>query len=67
MLKLPSLAGSAGDGIRGQVLVGSLVAGVAAYLTVRFLVRYFQTRTLIPFAVYCLVAGALCTLRFAVG
>ena len=67
VLKLPSLAGSAGDGIRGQVLVGSLVAGVAAYLTVRFLVRYFQTRTLIPFAVYCLVAGALCTLRFAVG
>jgi undecaprenyl-diphosphatase len=67
VLKLPVLAGPAGDGIRGQVLVGSVVAGLAAYLSVRFLIRYFQTRTLTPFAVYCLVAGALCTMRFAVG
>lgn len=67
LLKLPSLAGHSGDGIRGQVIFGALVAGVAAYLTIRFLVRYFQTRTLTPFAVYCLVAGGLCTLRFALG
>jgi undecaprenyl-diphosphatase len=44
-----------------------LVAGIAAYLSVRFLVRYFQTRTLLPFAVYCLLAGAFCTVRFAAG
>jgi undecaprenyl-diphosphatase len=67
VLKLPVLAGPAGDGIRGQVLVGSLVAGIAAYLTVRFLVRFFETRTLTPFAIYCLVAGAFCILRFSVG
>lgn len=67
VLKLPVLAGPAGDGIRGQVLVGALVAGISAYLTVRFLVRYFETRTLTPFAIYCLVAGALCTLRFTLG
>ena len=67
LFKLPVLAGPAGDGIRGQVLVGSLVAGVTAYLSVRFLVRYFQTRTLQPFAIYCLVVGALCTVRFAIG
>lgn len=42
-----------------------VVAGVAAYLSVRFLVRWFQTRTLTPFAVYCLVFGALSLLRFA--
>jgi undecaprenyl-diphosphatase len=24
----------------------------------RFLTRYFETRTLTPFAVYCLIAGA---------
>jgi len=24
---------------------------------VRFLVRYFETRTLTPFAIYCVVAG----------
>ena len=42
---------------RGQVLAGSVVSGVAAYLSVRFLTRYFETRTLTPFAVYCVIAG----------
>jgi undecaprenyl-diphosphatase len=59
VLKLPDLAGPAGAGIHGQVLAGSLASGVGAYLSVRFLTRYFETRTLIPFAVYCLVAGFL--------
>jgi undecaprenyl-diphosphatase len=63
--KLPDLLGPNGDGVRGQVLAGSLVAGVAAWLSVRFLTRWFQTRTLTPFAVYCLVAGLACVLRFA--
>jgi undecaprenyl-diphosphatase len=58
MLKLPDLAGPLGDGIRGQVLVGSILSGVGAYLSVRFLTRYFETRTLTPFAAYCTVAGA---------
>ncbi len=65
VLKLPSLAGPAGAGIHGQVLTGALIAGLAAYLSVRFLTRYFTTRTLTPFAVYCLIAGALCLARFA--
>jgi undecaprenyl-diphosphatase len=63
--KLPDLTGPNGDGIRGQVLVGSLVAGIAAYGAVRFLTRFFQTRTLTPFAVYCLVAGLISIIRFA--
>jgi len=63
--KLPDLLGSNGAGIRGQILVGSLVAGMAAYVSVRFLVRYFTARTLTPFGLYCLVAGAICILRFA--
>jgi undecaprenyl-diphosphatase len=37
---------------------------VAAYLAVRFLVRWFTTRTLTPFAIYCLVAGVLAVARF---
>ena len=58
MLKVPDLLGPLGSGIRGQVLVGSLLSGVGAYLSVRFLVRYFsQARSLAPFGVYCLVAG----------
>jgi undecaprenyl-diphosphatase len=67
VLKLPSLLGPAGAHIHGQVVVGALVAAVAAYLSVRFLTRYFTTRTLTPFAIYCLIAGALCTLHFALG
>jgi undecaprenyl-diphosphatase len=59
LLKLPQLAGPTGHGILGQVLVGSLVAGIAAYLSLRFLTRYFETHTLIPFAIYCLVAGTV--------
>jgi undecaprenyl-diphosphatase len=62
--KLPDLLGPNGDGVRGQVLVGSIAAGIAAYLSVRFLSRYFTHRTLLPFAVYSLLAGALALVRF---
>jgi len=65
VLKLPSLAGPAGDNIHGQVVVGAIVTGVTAYLSVRFLVKYFETRTLTPFAIYCLIAGAASIVRFA--
>jgi undecaprenyl-diphosphatase len=56
-LKIPDLAGPLGSGIRGQILAGSLFSGIGAYLSVRFLLHYFQTRTLTPFAIYCVVAG----------
>jgi undecaprenyl-diphosphatase len=65
VLKLPSLAGHAGDHIHGQIAVGFVITGITAYLTVRFLVRYFETRTLTPFAVYSLIAGAASLVRFA--
>ena len=57
VLKLPDLTGPLGKNIHGQVIVGSILSGVGAYLSVRFLMKYFQTRTLTPFAVYCVVAG----------
>jgi len=56
-LKVGDLFGPLGNGIRGQVLVASVLSGVGAYLSVRFLIRYFQTRTLTPFAIYCVVFG----------
>jgi undecaprenyl-diphosphatase len=62
--KLPDLLGPNGDGVRGQVLAGSMAAAIAAYLSVRFLSRYFTTRTLTPFAIYSLVVGVLALLRF---
>lgn len=49
VLKLGDLAGPLGDGIRPQILVGSLLSGVGAYLSVRYLTRYFETRSLRPF------------------
>jgi undecaprenyl-diphosphatase len=57
VLKVPDLMGHLGNGIRPQIVAGSIVSGVAAYLSVRFLMKYFQTRTLYPFAYYCLVVG----------
>src|SRR6266496_1240200 len=65
-LKLGDLNGPLGDGIRGQVLFGSLLSGIGAYLSVRFLTRYFANRSLRPFGVYCLIAGAASLLVFAV-
>jgi undecaprenyl-diphosphatase len=63
-LKLGDLAGPLGDGIRPQILVGSLLSGVGAYLSVRFLTRWFETRSMVPFGVYCLVAGLGCLAWF---
>jgi len=57
VLKIPDLFGPLGEGIHGQVLAGSVASFVAAYLAVRYLTRYFETRTLTPFAIYCTVAG----------
>ena len=65
LLKLPELFGSAGDGVRGQALVGALAAAFTTWLAVKFLLRFFQTNRLTPFGIYCLVAGIVCTLIFA--
>ena len=65
-LKLGDLAGPLGDGIRGQVLFGSVLSGVGAYLSVRFLTRYFAHRSLRPFGYYCIVAGVASLVLFAV-
>jgi undecaprenyl-diphosphatase len=65
VLKMPSLFGDAGKHIHGQVAVGFVITGVTAYFSVRFLVRYFETRTLTPFAYYCLIAGTVSLVRFA--
>ena len=63
--KLPDLTGHLGNGIRGQALAGAIAAGIAAYVSVRFLLRFFETRNLMPFAIYCLVVGGISIIRFA--
>ncbi len=58
ILEVPDLFGPLGQGIGGQVLVGSIASFVSAYLAVRFLTRYFETRTLTPCAIYSTIVGA---------
>jgi undecaprenyl-diphosphatase len=57
VLKVPDLTGPLGHGIHGQILLGSALSFAGAYVSVRFLMKYFQTRTLTPFAIYCFVVG----------
>jgi len=64
-LKLPELFGSHGNGVRGQALVGALCAAVTAYFSVRFLLRFFETNRLTPFAIYCFVVGVALSIAFA--
>ncbi|HEX4863122.1 MAG TPA: undecaprenyl-diphosphate phosphatase, partial [Acidimicrobiales bacterium] len=65
--KIPDLFGPNGDGVRGQVLAGSVVTFFVSLLSVRFLVQYFKTRNLIPFATYCLAFGAFMTIFVVAG
>ena len=65
-LKLPDLFGSGGNGVRGPALVGAICSALTAYLAVRFLMRYFETNRLTPFAAYCVAAGVAASLYFAI-
>jgi undecaprenyl-diphosphatase len=67
VLKVPDLLGSAGNGVRGPALVGAICAAVTTYFSVKFLLRFFETNRLTPFGIYCVTAGVLLTLAFAVG
>ena len=68
VLKIPDLTGPLGAGIHGQVLFGSVLSFVGAYLALRFLMRYFSDpkRTLTPFAIYSLIVGLGCLIYFSV-
>ena len=66
VLKLPDLFGPMGQGIQGQVLAGSIASFISALLAVRFLDRYFRSRTLTPFAIYSLAVGVGCIIFFVV-
>jgi len=65
VVKLPDLLGPLGNGIRGQTVVGAVFACGAALVSIRFLSKYFETKTLLPFAVYCFLAGIGLTIYFS--
>jgi undecaprenyl-diphosphatase len=54
--KLPSVLSNSGA-YGGQILVGSLLAGIGAYLSVRYLDKYFRGKSLRPFGWYCIGFG----------
>jgi undecaprenyl-diphosphatase len=66
VLKLGDLAGPLGVGVRGQILLGSVLSFVGAYLSVRFLTRLFEDRSLRPFGIYCIAVGAVCLVWFGI-
>ena len=63
-LKLPDLFGTGGNGVRGPALVGAVCSAFTAYLAIRFLMKYFETNRLTPFAAYCVAAGSAALLYF---
>jgi undecaprenyl-diphosphatase len=58
LLKFGDLTGPLGAGIRGDAIIAAVAAAVTAVFTVHYLMRYFKTRTLTPFGIYCIVFGA---------
>jgi undecaprenyl-diphosphatase len=58
VLKVPDLFANGAAGLP-TAIVGAVCSAGSAYLSVRFLLRYFETRTLTPFAIYCFAAGCL--------
>ena len=65
IIKLPELFTTDAKDLLGQILVGSIISFIATYFSVTFLVRWFKTKTLYPFAFYCLFAGIISFIRFA--
>ncbi len=57
-LKMSDLTGPASKGMHGPIIVGSLIAGIGAYVSIRFLTKYFsEDKSLNPFGFYCIIAG----------
>ena len=64
ILKLPELAISSNANFVLPILVGFMASGVTAYFSIRFLTKYFETRKLTPFALYCVVVGVTTSIFF---
>ncbi len=57
-LKATDLTGPISKGMHGPIILGSVIAGLGAYLSIRFLTRYFsEDKSLNPFGYYCIIAG----------
>lgn len=59
LLKLPGLLKPEARDILGMTVAAAILAGITAYLSVRFLMRYFETKSLRPFGFYCIYLGLI--------
>ncbi|MEI8249475.1 MAG: undecaprenyl-diphosphate phosphatase [Candidatus Taylorbacteria bacterium] len=62
VLKLPELVQAGNIGAIGPIIVGSIASALTAYGAIRFLSHYFKTKTLKPFAWYCIAFGIISVL-----
>jgi undecaprenyl-diphosphatase len=61
VLEVPKLLQAENRAALGPAVIGGVVAGIMAYLSTAFLMRYFkqqEVNALLPFAAYCVVLGA---------
>jgi undecaprenyl-diphosphatase len=65
VVEVPSLFSADGRPLLGDAILGGVLAGLAAYASVRFLMRYFEVGRLDPFAYYCWAAGGLALVGLA--
>ena len=67
VLKLPVLFTDTASYPVAEIIVGALASGLAATFSIVFLTKYFKTKTMTPFAIYCMLAGAGSLILFIVG
>jgi undecaprenyl-diphosphatase len=63
LLEVPQLLGQPPSTLL-LVVIGMVLSGVAAYLSTKFLMKYFETGRLDPFAYYCWAAGLITLVLF---
>lgn len=59
LLKVPALLKPEARAILHLTIPAAIAAGITAYLSTKFLMKYFETRRLTPFAIYCVVLGGI--------
>ena len=59
LLKVPALFKPEAREILHLTIPAAIAAGISAYLSTKFLMKYFETRRLTPFAIYCVVLGII--------
>ena len=59
LLKLPEFASPQNHALILPSVAGAIAAAIGAYFSTKFLLKYFETKKLTPFATYCVAAGVI--------